>query len=79
LGEQESRKAAVKDGRKQIQAKMMLALTSTDNKCAERVMTTWKAMLSATLRDKPKEFTTLEDYVDFRILDTGGPYVSPSQ
>jgi hypothetical protein len=73
LGDQESRKAAVKEGRKQIQAKMMLGLTSTDKACAERVMEVWKTMLSTTLRDKSKDFATLEEYLDFRIIDTGAP------
>jgi hypothetical protein len=73
LGEQESRKAAVKEGRKQIQAKMMLGLTSTDRVCAERVLRVWKTMLSTTLKNKSKDFTTLEKYLDFRMIDTGGP------
>jgi hypothetical protein len=63
----------VKEGRKQIQAKMMLELASTDKVCAERVMDVWKAMLSTTLKDKAKDFATLEDYLDFRIVDTGAP------
>jgi hypothetical protein len=63
----------MKEGRKQIQAKMMLGLTSTDEACAERVMDVWKTMLSTTLKDKSKEFTTLEEYLDFRIIDTGAP------
>jgi hypothetical protein len=67
----------VKEGRTQIQAKMMLGLTSTDKVCAERVMRVWKTMLSTTLKDKAKDFTTLEEYLDFRIVDTGAPYVQP--
>lgn len=51
----------------------MLGLTSTDEACAERVMDVWKTMLSTTLKDKSKEFTTLEEYLDFRIIDTGAP------
>jgi hypothetical protein len=73
LGHQESRQAAVKEGRKQIQAKMMLALTSADKACAERVMDVWKTMLSTTLKDKSKDFGSLEEYLDFRIIDTGAP------
>lgn len=64
---------AVKEGRKQIQAKMMLRLLSTDRVCAECVIDVWKAMLSTTLKDKSKEFTTLEGYLNFRIIDTGAP------
>lgn len=35
-------------------------------------------MLSTTLRDKLKDFTTLDEYLDFRIIDTGAPYVLSS-
>ena len=27
--------------------------------------------MSTTVRDKNREFTSLEEYVDFRIIDTG--------
>lgn len=52
---------------------MMLQLNATDKVCAVRVMDTWKTMLSTTLRDKAKDFCDLENYLDFRIIDTGGP------
>jgi hypothetical protein len=52
---------------------MVLELTTTDKKCAERVMDVWKTMISTTLRDKEKHFSSLEEYVDFRIVDTGAP------
>ena len=61
--------------RQQIQAKMILGLTRTDKACTERVMNVWKTMISMTLRDKDKQFSTLEHYVDFRIVDTGAPFV----
>jgi hypothetical protein len=60
-------------GREQIQAKMILKLTSTDKECAERVLKIWKTMISTTLRDKDKKFRSIEEYVDFRIIDTGAP------
>jgi len=60
-------------GRKQIEAKMALKLELTDKKCAERVMRVWKEMISTTLRDKDREFRSLEEYVEFRIIDTGAP------
>ncbi|KAL2021599.1 hypothetical protein VTK56DRAFT_6952 [Thermocarpiscus australiensis] len=75
LGEQESTRSNVKSGRKQIQAKMMLQLTATDRKCAERVMDVWTTMLSTTLKDKARNFKDLEDYLDFRIIDTGALFV----
>ncbi|KAI1818647.1 isoprenoid synthase domain-containing protein [Poronia punctata] len=62
-------------GKKQIEAKMMLKLASTDPACTERVMRVWKEMLSTTVRDQKKKFSSLEEYVDFRIIDTGAPFV----
>ncbi|KAL2166793.1 hypothetical protein VTG60DRAFT_2146 [Thermothelomyces hinnuleus] len=46
-------------------------LNETDKVCAARVMDSWKTMLSTTLRDKAKNFSDLEEYLDFRIIDTG--------
>ena len=50
---------------------MMLQLHATDKACAVRVMDAWKMMLTTTHRDKAKDFSGLEEYLDFRILDTG--------
>lgn len=69
----ESAEAAVKAGRKQIQAKMMLQLSATDKTCAERIMKVWKTMLSTTLDEKARDFDSLEEYLDFRIVDIGAP------
>ncbi|KAK4100847.1 terpenoid synthase [Parathielavia hyrcaniae] len=71
LGERETASAKVKAGRKQLQAKMMLQLNATDNDCAARIMDAWKTMLSTTIRDKDRDFSDLEDYLNFRIIDTG--------
>jgi hypothetical protein len=60
-------------GKKQIEAKMMLKLASTDAACTERLMRVWKEMLSTTVRDQNKHFGSLEEYIDFRIIDTGAP------
>jgi hypothetical protein len=73
LGGAEEATAHAKAGRKQLQAKMVVQLTSTDSECAERVMRVWETMLSTTLKDKTSEFNTLEEYLDFRIVDTGAP------
>jgi hypothetical protein len=56
-----------------MQAKMVLKLRIMDEVCTERVMDVWKTMISTTLRGKNKEFSSLEEYVDFRIVDTGAP------
>jgi hypothetical protein len=73
MGDAETSSSDVKVKRKQLQAKMMFRLTSTDERCAERVLKVWKTMLSTTLKDKTKTFNTLEEYLKFRIVDTGAP------
>lgn len=52
---------------------MAVQLADTDSKCAERVISVWESMLKTTLRDKTCDFDTLDDYLDFRIIDTGAP------
>lgn len=73
LGETEKSQRNVKGGRKHIQAKMMLQLLRTDKTCAQRVMSVWKTMLSTTLKHKSDTFSNLEEYLDYRITDTGAP------
>lgn len=58
-------------GRIQIQAKIMTQLTSTNKACTERVKRVWGEMLTTTSRDKDGEFSSLEEYVDFRVVDAG--------
>ncbi|CAN9134015.1 unnamed protein product [Alternaria alternata] len=62
-------------GKTQIQAKIMIQLASIDHACTERVKSVWKEMIDTTLRDKNKCFTHLEEYVNFRMIDTGAPFV----
>ncbi|KAL3474415.1 isoprenoid synthase domain-containing protein [Aspergillus californicus] len=63
-------------GTKQIQSKMLLELLAIDPPCAEIVIDSWKTMISTTAKqDKTRPFETLEAYVDFRIIDTGAPFV----
>lgn len=54
---------------------MMVQLMSTDKICAQRVTKVWETMLETTLRDKASSFASIEEYLDFRIVDTGAPYV----
>jgi hypothetical protein len=64
-------------GTKQMQAKMILNLLEIDEECAQRVLKTWKTMVSTTAkRDKTKSFQSLEEYIRYRIIDTGAPYVN---
>ncbi|KAL2851125.1 isoprenoid synthase domain-containing protein [Aspergillus pseudoustus] len=63
-------------GTKQIQSKMLLELLAIDAPCAEVVITSWKEMIATTAKqDKTRGFDTLEEYVDYRIIDTGAPFV----
>ncbi|RYN20222.1 Fusicoccadiene synthase [Alternaria tenuissima] len=62
-------------GKTQIQAKIMIQLAFIDHACTERVKSVWKEMIDTTLRDKNKCFTHLEEYVNFRMIDTGAPFV----
>lgn len=69
----EATTAHLKAMRKQLQAKMMVQLTSIDSECSKRIMREWEIMLARTLKEKDNNFQTLEEYVDFRIVDTGAP------
>lgn len=56
---------------------MLLELLSIDASCAEVVIEAWKTMISTTAKqDKTRHFENLEDYVDYRIIDTGALYVT---
>jgi ophiobolin F synthase len=61
-------------GTKQIQSKMIMELLSIDPHCAEVVVDSWKTMIKTTAQlDKDRMFDDLEEYVDYRIIDTGAP------
>ena len=63
-------------GSKQIQSKMMLELLSVDPECANAAIDAWRVMVDTTSkRDKTIPFTNMEDYLDYRIVDTGAPFV----
>ncbi|KAE8369819.1 isoprenoid synthase domain-containing protein [Aspergillus caelatus] len=76
LDETEYRTVRSVSGTKQIQSKMMLELLSIDPVCAEVVLDAWKTMIATTAKhDKAKPFSNMEEYVDYRIIDTGAPFV----
>ena len=63
-------------GSKQIQSKMMLEMLSVDPECANAAIDAWRVMVDTTSkRDKNIPFTTMEDYIEYRIVDTGAPFV----
>ncbi|KAJ5160711.1 isoprenoid synthase domain-containing protein [Penicillium canariense] len=76
LNETEYRTVRSTTGTKQIQSKMLLELLAIDKPCAEVVIAAWKEMVATTAsRDKSCIFDNIEDYVDYRIIDTGAPFV----
>ncbi|KAK5938994.1 hypothetical protein PMZ80_008301 [Knufia obscura] len=63
-------------GSKQMQSKMVLGLMSIDPACAEVCVEAWKTMVDTTSgRDKNEAFTNMDDYLEYRIVDTGAPFV----
>lgn len=52
-------------------------LLQTDETCAKRIAKVWKEMIATTMRDKRVDFQSIELYLEFRMVDTGAPYVSP--
>ncbi|GFF26184.1 fusicoccadiene synthase [Aspergillus lentulus] len=76
LDETEYRTVRSTLGSKQIQSKMIIELLSIDKLCAEVVIDVWKTMIATTAKlDKARPFSSLEEYVDYRIIDTGAPFV----
>ncbi|KAF7125867.1 hypothetical protein CNMCM5793_002160 [Aspergillus hiratsukae] len=76
LDETEYRTVRSTLGTKQIQSKMIMELLSIDGPCAEVVIDAWKTMIATTAKlDKTRPFSNLEEYVDYRIIDTGAPFV----
>ncbi|EUC50502.1 hypothetical protein COCMIDRAFT_82073 [Bipolaris oryzae ATCC 44560] len=60
-------------GTAQIQAKIMMRLTSTDPACAERVLRAMRERAAISFLSKDREFSSLEDYLDFRVVDVSAP------
>jgi hypothetical protein len=52
---------------------MMVQLTATDPLCTQRIKRAWQTFLSTTLRNGDARFASLEEYVDFRIVDCAAP------
>jgi hypothetical protein len=60
-------------GKTHIQAKMMAELTATDPICTQRIKQAWQTFLSTTVRNGDKDFASLEEYVNFRVVDCAAP------
>jgi hypothetical protein len=66
-------------GAKQMHSKIQLDLFAIDEPCGKRIMAAWKDSLSAThglKNDRP--YSSLEEYVSFRIQDVAPRLVHPS-
>jgi ophiobolin F synthase len=66
-------------GAKQMYSKILLELFAIDEPCGQRIIDTWKDNLSAThglKKDRP--YTSLEEYVPFRIQDVASRLVHSS-
>ncbi|CAG8178600.1 unnamed protein product, partial [Penicillium nalgiovense] len=76
VSDTEYRTIRSKTGTEQIQSKMLLELLSIDKVCADVVIQSWKEMVATTTsRDKSTIFDNIEDYVEYRIIDSGAPFV----
>ncbi|RAH67449.1 bifunctional terpene synthase/polyprenyl synthetase family protein [Aspergillus aculeatinus CBS 121060] len=76
LDETEYRTVRSVTGTKQVQSKMLLELFAIDPACAQVVLDSWKTMIDTTAtQDKTRAFQDWEEYVDYRIIDTGAPFV----
>ncbi|EGX49003.1 hypothetical protein AOL_s00079g224 [Orbilia oligospora ATCC 24927] len=57
-------------GAKQLQSKILLELLETDLDCGKQLVEQWQEMVSTTITHS-KNFNNLDEYLEFRILDTG--------
>ncbi|EKG20455.1 Polyprenyl synthetase [Macrophomina phaseolina MS6] len=56
-------------GAKQVMAKLALQLLSIDPVCAGNVMKAWKEWAAGFA--KPRRFDSIEQYIDYRLVDSG--------
>ncbi|KAF5246881.1 hypothetical protein FAUST_1066 [Fusarium austroamericanum] len=50
-------------------------LLQVDEVCAKRIAKTWKNAIETTTKDKNVDFQSIENYLEFRMIDTGAPFV----
>ncbi|EMC96021.1 hypothetical protein BAUCODRAFT_513498 [Baudoinia panamericana UAMH 10762] len=63
-------------GAKQLESKIILSLMKKDKLCGQQVMQKWKeAVLTTDGQKQAKPFTTMDQYLDFRHLDSGAAFV----
>ena len=60
------------EGKRQIQAKMMLEMLSIDRECALTTMKVWAKFVElASGRQHYEDFKSLDEYMEYRVLDVG--------
>ncbi|KAF3925762.1 Dimethylallyltranstransferase [Dactylellina cionopaga] len=60
-----------RSGLKQIQAKILLTMNKVDPVITEGFINAWEQMINTTVQDKDRDFDSLDDYLRFRVIDTG--------
>lgn len=61
--------------RRQLQAKMVMELMEVDKEQAKETLRLWKEMSEVFVQIRDMEFTVLDNYLKFRVIDAGCPYV----
>lgn len=60
------------DGKRKMQAKLMLDMVQIDEACAKTTIKVWaKFVEQASGRQHGKDFSTLDEYMEYRVLDVG--------
>lgn len=63
-------------GAKQLQSRIIMELLETDEASGKLMIDTWKTVISTARKMKgTQNYSNLEEYIPYRILDVGGPYV----
>ncbi|XXH01034.1 hypothetical protein Hte_007385 [Hypoxylon texense] len=60
--------------RRQLQAKMVMELMEVDKEQAKECLRLWKEMSEVFVQIRDMNFTTMDDYLKFRVVDAGCPW-----
>jgi hypothetical protein len=73
LTENKDSNRRAQSGIRYMHEKIMNRLIKTDETCAKRIAKVWKEMIATTIKDKSVSFNSIEEYLKFRMVDTGAP------
>ncbi|KAI1495578.1 isoprenoid synthase domain-containing protein [Biscogniauxia marginata] len=59
--------------RRQLQAKMVMELMEVDKEQAKKCLRLWKEMSDVFVQIRDMDFTVLDDYLKYRVVDAGCP------